>query len=426
MMRLTKRGRGLLVGGVMLVFLGVAFGNVALVLAGALPLLVLAGSTLGEPDVRVTRDVAPSQATRGGRIRIEVLVEGSWRRAFIEVHQPLPVGLYPADDAPESSNLRLFTRPDRLGIDLVALRRGAHVIAPPRFRVVDALGLAVGEWRESGRETMVEVIPRERPEIRDRLRLQWRAASPVVHIDRSPLGVASTDFREIRQYVAGDPMRNVNWKATARRSIAGRPEPPLVNEYEREGRRVVWVVVDASSSLAEGPDAADAREDAFDAGLTLASEALRHGFRVGAAVVGAKPGTRPLHPEAGTPQLARIRRYLAEVEVSEDDGEPFDEALARIRAHVVKRHPLFLVVTRLDASRADLAAGLQRIRGHAGLRLRGHVGLVIDVEPAWRDVPRPPFGLVAIRIANQRLGRKAARDLGFKVDPWRVGAEATA
>ena len=44
------------------------------------------------------------------------------------------------------------------------------------------------------------------------------ATSPFPVIDIAKIGVATTDFREIRSYVHGDPVKNINWKATARKA----------------------------------------------------------------------------------------------------------------------------------------------------------------------------------------------------------------
>jgi len=84
--------------------------------------------------------------------------------------------------------------------------------------------------------------------------------------DMAKIGVATTDFREIRNYVYGDPIKNINWKATARSSS---PEMwPLTNEYEVEGKKTVWLFLDTAGELEIGTNI----NNAFD----IVSKLLMH------------------------------------------------------------------------------------------------------------------------------------------------------
>ena len=89
------------------------------------------------------------------------------------------------------------------------------------------------------------------------------ATSPFPVIDVAKIGVATTDFREIRNYVYGDPVKNINWKATARCTS---PQAwPLTNEYEVEGKKTVWIFQDASRFLEVGTDIENAFEYCLEA-----------------------------------------------------------------------------------------------------------------------------------------------------------------
>ncbi len=67
--------------------------------------------------------------------------------------------------------------------------------------------------------------------------------------DRGRPGPTAGDgeqLRELREHRAGDALRRVAWKATAKRGRL------MVREYEREERDVVWFVLDASIELGAG------------------------------------------------------------------------------------------------------------------------------------------------------------------------------
>src|SRR5437667_141815 len=92
------------------------------------------------------------------------------------------------------------------------------------------------ERSEAGAPLHLEVTPRVLPVKRIRSLLGYaRAMFPESDLART--GTPTTEFRELRDYVRGDPPRSINWKATARRQ-AGIPlgqghgrALPLVHEY---------------------------------------------------------------------------------------------------------------------------------------------------------------------------------------------------
>ena len=63
-------------------------------------------------------------------------------------------------------------------------------------------------------------------------------------------GISTTDFQEIRKYTFGDTFKSINWKATAK--MAHRPGwVPQVNEYEKEGKKTVWLFIDGSKAMGQ-------------------------------------------------------------------------------------------------------------------------------------------------------------------------------
>ncbi|HYL11219.1 MAG TPA: DUF58 domain-containing protein [Candidatus Acidoferrales bacterium] len=115
------------------------------------------------------------------------------------------------------------------------------------------------------------------------------------------------DFESLRDYRPGDPLQDICWTASARRSR-------LVSKiYQVERSQVVWLVLDAGRLLrarVKGPSKLDY---AVNAALALAQVALHSGDRVGLLAYGRKPqqqipaGRGPLHLRALVESLAQVQ-----------------------------------------------------------------------------------------------------------------------
>jgi len=112
------------------------------------------------------------------------------------------------------------------------------------------------------------------------------------------------EVRELRDRAPGDPLKQVAWKASARRGRL------LVREMERDEGDVVWLVLDASIELWAG-DAGDAPLDRMaDQVASLATRLLRRGQRVGLAVTASRSRSW-VAPKQGAAQGSRIAEALA-------------------------------------------------------------------------------------------------------------------
>ena len=103
------------------------------------------------------------------------------------------------------------------------------------------------------------------------------------------------DFDDLREYVLGDDVKDLDWKATAR---SGRP---LVKRFVATRQHAVMLVVDTGRSMSALADATSTKRDVavFAAGV-VAQLATRHGDLVGLLAAPAPPGT-----------LGRSQRRLA-------------------------------------------------------------------------------------------------------------------
>lgn len=150
------------------------------------------------------------------------------------------------------------------------------------------------------------------PELRSRLRrlsiVPRRAAmlaSAGLHDSRNKGG--GLEFAQYRAYERGDDLRSIDWKLYAR------SDRFFVRDAERESPIAVWMVLDASASMAQA-DLARPNWSRFDAARRLAAAlmeiALYQGDRFG-LVVEAADGPMVLTPNSGGRHRDRVLLTLA-------------------------------------------------------------------------------------------------------------------
>lgn len=108
-----------------------------------------------------------------------------------------------------------------------------------------------------------------------------------------------SEFARLRDYAQGDSVRDVDWKATARRG------KPVTRVMESERSQSVLVCVDAGRAMAAKVDGLSKLDHAVNAALFLAFVAVRNGDRVG-LVIFADGVKSYLPPAAGRAQYRKI------------------------------------------------------------------------------------------------------------------------
>lgn len=418
---LTRAGRALRTGGVAFAIGGLLFGNWPFFGAGALLLLLVASSSLAK-EPRLARALSTHRLARGGHLSVTLALEIPRGPGVVEVHQRLP-----AEFALASGNnfhvLALGWRRRREEIRFVvrAPKRGEWTLPPVGIKLLHPMGLVETPPFEVGEPELVHVQPCAR---RARLPrdMRSRAKRPFPDGDIARMGVATNEFREIREYVPGDPPRRINWKATARRIGTGESEVPLVNQTETEGKKSVWIVVDAHAKLSVGTNIEDAREHAADAALSLLDLYLRRGYQVGLAP--ARSGALPaLRFGTGESHVLKAREILSRLAAA--DGPGLVETLERDAVLLQRFKPLVILVTRVGGPDEDLRAAILRLGALGHSWGRGIVpGLVLDIDAVGAHEATPAFALARAALENERLATiAAARKIGVRVSTWRPQTE---
>jgi uncharacterized protein (DUF58 family) len=89
-----------------------------------------------------------------------------------------------------------------------------------------------------------------------------------------------TEFDSLRDYVEGDDVRSIDWRATARRHAGHPAVSPVVRTWRPERDRRLLLVLDTSRTAAARVGDAPRLDAAMDAALLLAALAARAGDRV--------------------------------------------------------------------------------------------------------------------------------------------------
>jgi len=164
----------------------------------------------------------------------------------------------------------------------------------------------------------------------------------------------SMDFNDLREYVRGDDVKDIDWKATAR------SRQLLVKRFTAERQHLLLVAVSTGRSMAaQTTPSVDKRDLAvFVAGL-VGWLAIRHGDKV--AVAHGDATSQQLHP-AGDTEVA-LEQGLAAIHdaITPEAGESDIVAVLRHLAKNVRRRAILLVVTDEHSIDDRLASVLRRL-----------------------------------------------------------------
>jgi len=168
------------------------------------------------------------------------------------------------------------------------------------------------------------------------------------------------ELLELRDHAPGDAFKRIAWKASARRGRL------LVRELAREGRDVVWLVVDVSVELWAGAPGHAPLDRIIEEVGAFAVRHLRRGERVGLVVTASRMRSW-IDPAEGTAHGVVIARALASASsVVDADRSELDETLvaSRVAEHARPLDPLGLA----DLRKGDfdaLARRAEELRAHA-------------------------------------------------------------
>ncbi|MBX7431205.1 DUF58 domain-containing protein [Mycobacterium sp. Y57] len=413
----------------------------ALVFTGALALLVLAVIVdtvlAGSPRALRLDRSGPTSARLGQPVTAVLSVDNTARSRFRGVIRDAWAPSARAQPRTHDVNLAAGQRV-QIETTLRPVRRGDQTSALVTARSVGPLGLA-GRQCSHRVPWQVRILPpflsrKHLPARLARLR-ELEGMTPVL------IRGQGTEFDSLREYVVGDDIRSIDWRATARRADV------VVRTWRPERDRRVVIVLDTGRTSAGrvgvDPTAADPggwpRLDwSMDAALLLAALAARAGDHVDflahdrvtrAAVVNASrtellaqlvDAMAPLEPaliesDARTMVAAvqrRVRRRALVVLLTDLNASAIDEGLLTVISQLTDKHQVLLAavsdprVDALAAGRSDAAAVYDAA---AAERARNDRRAVASrLRRSGVDVVDAPPEDLAPALADHYLAMKAA------------------
>ena len=420
--------RALLVAGLLSLFGVLGFWtswglDVMLVADIALLVLIWLDATLAQTVV-VAREPLPALAVgHTGEVTYR-WTNPSRRRARLRVREVRPDILGGSQPPrPVSIPPRAATREV---VPVVPLRRGRESAGTGGF-VLDSLG-PLGLGRHRFRLPLpwdVVVYPplvsvRLRASVAEALRRRDAGSKPIRQLGEGRL------FESLREWVPGDDLRHIDWKATARRAKV------ITRQYEAERRQQVLLVLDTGRLMTAEVAAGVARLDfAVQAALELAYAAAQHDDNVG--IMTFADGVQHfVAPERGRSGVRRVLDVLAEVQpklVEPDYPGAFRYLAARNR----KRALTVLFTDVIDRFASDaLVANVATLRPRhlpLAVTLRNpELDQVAALRPhAARDAFRKAAAEELLHAREEALGRmRRAGVLVLDVPPERAAQAVVA
>ncbi len=374
---------------------GMLFGNLIFIFMGLLPVVyIFLSLLLDEPrTVEVFNPARYSNVWVDDIIEIERTLRVQGGLGHVTIGEVLP----PFFELVEGSNFKVIWKgfgdlEDTHTYKIRCTKRGAYFLEYSNWETNHPLNLKTATLGEASvnQTLIVKPYPFNIKRIRQQKALSKMTMPSEALIQ---MGVPTTQFKEIRDYSFGDSYRHINWKATARRAMPNKP--PKINEYEKEGMKVVWIYLNTASRMALGTNIRNGFEYAIQAVLGLSSFYLSRNCRVGVsfyndekmALSGGKGPYRMstdglgsilvmpefaslqapsiedsqpfiktteefIIPDTGKRQLYTINNRLLKIDIR-GSSYNLQQCVRKSRGHIVGTNPLFVIVTMVSEKRLN-------------------------------------------------------------------------
>lgn len=263
-----------------------------------------------------------------GEVGIDLVHRGAGTSALM-IYDGIPEGAE-AEAMPWTGRL---PRGERLRVThpVRIMERGEAAFRPIHTRIRSQLGMW---WRSQthGAVERVKVYPDYEPVIRFAL-LATQARQEQMGIVRRSVAGSSRDFHQLREYREGDPLAQIDWKATSRRMQL------ISREFQEQRNQTIVFLTDTGRRMRAIDGELPQFDHCLNAMLLLSYVALRQGDQVGVQSFG---GTdRWLPPVKGAHSMSVLLNHLYDYKTT---PEPSDFTRAAERFQVRQRRRAMVVV----------------------------------------------------------------------------------
>ncbi|HVU14575.1 MAG TPA: DUF58 domain-containing protein [Phototrophicaceae bacterium] len=351
--------------------------------------------------LKVTREVFPDYAPQDTpiNIRLTLINEGAALDELV-VRDVLPRGVTKS----EGTTARVVTLPEGGSVEIeytIEAQRGEYDRYEVQVYARDFLHFF--EQAQSIRTSARLVIHPRYPKL-DRIRIrppQTRGFAGPIAARQGGVGI---DFWGVREYQAGDPQRQINWKLSARSE-----SELFTTVFEQERVADVGLIVDARerTNVSTGTDSLF--EHSAKAAAALAENFLDDGNRVSLLIYGS--GISRVFPGYGRLQHDRILKALARATPG------FNYALDSLTNLPTRLFPAKSQIVLISALMPEDTPVIARMRAN------GYAVLVISPDPVAYEAALagdPSGAATRLAQAERTLMLRQLRQSGAQVVDWRV------
>ncbi len=165
---------------------------------------------------------------------------------------------------------------------------------------------------------------------------QQKTSSGIKQIRR--LGNA-TEFEQIRNYVAGDELKTINWKATSRRNEL------MVNQYQDEKSQPIYCIIDKSRTMQMEFNGLTLLDHSINSTLVFSNICLLKGDKFGLLTFSDKMGSQ-LPADKSSTQMKRVMDLLYDQKTKFKDAN--FELLQSVVRQKIKTRSLILLFSNFE------------------------------------------------------------------------------
>jgi len=357
-----------------------------------------------QPDVRVHLEFDSERVLEEDEVALELELDARDSASRLELLVEIPRGLELVDGRNPVA-LRLERGEERrLDLRLLCRRWGAYRLGDIHLRARDAAGLLA--WEQTlDRAAPLRVYPRPE-QLRELVTPRETQLFTGNRVSRQK--GEGLEFADLRPFAAGDRIRRINWRASARRGDF------WVNEFHAERNADVILFLDSFADARRG--GTGTLDQAIRAAASVSERYVVDKDRVGLVNFGGVLNW--LRPGTGMVQRYRIVDALLNTEITLSYAWKEIDVLPR---GTLPPKALVLALTPLLDDRTVSAL--------LDLRARGFDLVVIEVSPLpFAEPPPGRSGELAFRLWKlRREGRRSEYErAGAQVVEWHDGTPLTA
>ena len=402
----SKKAAAVAGGAIFLTLAGLIRLNYLFISAGLVMLTFVVISSFLDvwmPSVRIRRETTSDNIFEDGTMSVKFIIKNTGLGiGFVEIYDSLP----PQARIIKGSNYTLlYMKPWQevsFEYSLKLPLRGHYHLGPVKMRVKDAFDLFYNERLEESIHSF-SVFPQV--EVLEEQVITSR--SPKLLSGAMPLNVigTGTEFYSLREFVPGDSLRSVNWKALAKKGKM------MVNETVREDVMDVILLVDAREVSAVGGGRDTPLEMSCRAAATYAKQLLDERNNVALMVYGDSIDRVDL--DRGEHHLFKILTALSSAKPQ--GNLKLELVMKDLLPHIPSGSPIILFSS-LDDDHTIAEAFTSTIS--RGFTITTISPSSLDFEERMKRIPVEPLLIAKIERDNMI---SELRSFGLQVGDWKYG-----